>query len=260
MLKKARIVLIIIFIFLPIVLIFLLSFFNQYRYPSLLPSEFSIRNWSDVLADSFVLSSIVQGVVVALGTALFATFCGFLVARAITTSSLGLAKILRKIYSLPLFIPAIALFIGVHQVSIYLSFANTVIGVIFAHSLISIPYCTNICLSYFEGIGVDMEGVARLLGCSNRLLWFRLLIPLMKPAIVLSLSMGFLLSFSEYFATAIIGGGKVVTLSGVLYPLISNGNLQKSSALSVEFVLINLLVFGLADIFVKKRGQKYLYG
>lgn len=258
--NKLRFIFIIICFIIPFILMTTLSIFKQYRYPDLLPKVFSFDNWKDILADQTYTNSIIQSIITAMGASITSTLLGFMLARFLTTSKSMFSKIIRNIYSFPLYIPSMVLFIGVHQMSIYLSIANNIYGVILVHSLISIPYSTNIAIAYFEGISNQLEAIATTLGCNTRKLWSFVLLPLLKPAIVLSLAISFLLSFSEYLATALIGGSNVITLSRVMYPLISNGNLQKGTALSLIFLLVNLIIFCIADFIVKKNKAKgYLY-
>lgn len=170
-------------------------------------------------------------------------------------------KILLLFFSLPLFIPSIALFIGIHKMMIRFSLVNTYLGIIIAHMIISIPYATNISISFFQGISRDMEDVARTLGCTNKNLFVKIMGPLMMPGILLSLSICFLLSFSEYFSVFLIGGGKIITLSMVMFPYISNSDYGNGAAMSLVFMVANLGVFFITDLMIRKKtkGRHYLY-
>jgi putative spermidine/putrescine transport system permease protein len=95
--------------------------------------------------------------------------------------------------------PQYGFFIGVHLMMIQLALINTYLGVILAQMIISIPYATTISMAFYRGISRDMEDLARTLGCSNKKLFLKVMAPLMMPGILLSLSICFVLSFSEYF-------------------------------------------------------------
>jgi putative spermidine/putrescine transport system permease protein len=168
---------------------------------------------------------------------------------------------MKAIYSLPLFIPSVALFVGVHSMMIKFQLINSFTGVVFGHMLVSIPYATSIFISLFQGISSDMEDAAKTLGCKQKMLYSKLLLPLLAPGIYLSFSIGFLISFSEYFSTFLIGGGRVLTLASILYPYISNGDTGNAAALGIVFISINMAVFLFADYVYRKKRKisNYLF-
>ncbi len=120
-------------------------------------------------------------------------------------------------------------------------------------SRIAVFDCISLCAQHRSVVFT----VAALLGASALQKYSRIILPLISGGIALSMSMTFLLSVSEYFATFLIGGGNVLTLSGLLYPYVSNFDLQNAAILCGVFLLIHLTVFFVASAFVKKRS--YLY-
>ena len=71
--------------------------------------------------------------------------------------------------------------------------------------------------------------------------------PLLVPGILSSMCMGFILSYSQYFTTLMVGGGRVKTIALVLVPYIQSGDRALSSVYSVAFVGSALLVFFLFE-------------
>jgi putative spermidine/putrescine transport system permease protein len=64
--------------------------------------------------------------------------------------------------------------------------------------------------------------------------------------------MAFIVSFSQYFITMLIGGGRVVTFAMMLFPYVSSGDRTMAAAWSLVFVLASLLVFVLFDWLVRR--------
>ena len=62
------------------------------------------------------------------------------------------------------------------------------------------------------------------------------MLPLTGPGIVVAGLFAFLLSWSQYLATLIIGGGKVITLPVLLFALIGSGDRPVAAAVSLVFV------------------------
>ncbi len=246
----------------PMMLVLLLSMFSYYRYPLLFPEKFTLEFWKNtMLGNSQFYISVLNSIVVGTLNGILATLVGMMTARAFTKYKFFGDKFIKTIASIPLFIPSIALFMGVHLMMIKLHLINSFTGVVLAHMLVSVPYATNIFISFFMGINPDMENVARTMGCKQTSIYTKILLPLLAPAIYLSFSIGFLISFSEYFSTFLIGGGKVRTLSSMLYPYISNGDTGNAAVLGVIFILVNISVFFIADLLARKKNNtgNYLF-
>ena len=66
------------------------------------------------------------------------------------------------------------------------------------------------------------------------------------------MSMGFILSYSQYFTTLMLGGGRVKTIALVLVPYIQSGDRALASAYSVAFVGSAMIVFVIFEALIKK--------
>lgn len=254
--------LIIVLLLFAMVLTGLLSFFAYYRYPQLLPSQPTFFFWKNVLFENALFpNALLTSVRVGVLSALLATGIGFMSGYGIVLLNWQSKNAVVLLYSLPLLIPITSLFIGVHMVMIALGLSSTLIGVVLAHALIGIPYAINIAISFFSGIPRELVMVAKTLGATKFMRFKHLILPLITPGIAFSLGMTFLISVSDYFATFLIGGGNVLTLSTIYYPLISNADYGHSSVLSIIFLLMNIMVFGVVDYLVKKtiHSEGYLY-
>lgn len=260
--KKIVLMLVGFVIVFPMLMVLLLSFFSYYRYPLLFPRNFTLAFWvNTVLKNKVFLESLLNSIFIGVLNGCLTTLIGMMTARAIVNHEFKGKRFMSLFYSVPLFIPAVALFIGVHLMMIKFSIVNSYGAVVLAHMIISIPYSTSIFISFFTGISRDMENAARTLGCNTVNLYKKILMPLLVPGIALSFSISFLLSISEYFSTFLIGGGRVITLSMVMYPYISNADFGNGSVLGVVFVVINLTVFMMADRFARKslKIENYLF-
>jgi len=260
--KKILLLLISFIILFPTILVLIYSFYNNVRYPVLFPENYTLDFWNDtVFFSPRFYKSILNSIIIGFSTGILATIIGIMTARAIVRYDFFGSKFVKVIFSLPLFIPAIALFMGVHLMMIKLHLINSYPGVVLGHVLISIPYATSIFISFFNGINKDMENVAKTLGCRQPRLYMKILIPLISPGIYLAFSISFLIYFSEYFSTFLIGGGRIITLSSMMYPYISNGDRSNAATLGVVFILVNISVFFLADLLSRKKNkvESYLF-
>ena len=65
--------------------------------------------------------------------------------------------------------------------------------------------------------------------------------------------MSYILSFSQYFLTLLVGSGKVKTLALVMFPYLSSGDRTIASAYGVVFLAATLVVFFLFELLLHKR-------
>ncbi len=70
------------------------------------------------------------------------------------------------------------------------------------------------------------------------------------PGIMSSFSMGFIISYSQYFTTLIIGGGRINTISLVLVPYIQGGDRSLASVYAMAFTLSALGVFAILELLI----------
>ncbi len=245
------------FITTSIILFLCMAFFISYQYPNLLPSGFTLKYVVDMLTGRLFLRSLYSSIILGVCSAFCSTILGFLIARGVVLYGGKYRDVITTFFTLPLFFPAISMFIGIHVIMLKVSVANSFLGILISHLFLSLPYAMNIGISFFSGIPRELETVSILLGADNKGMIKTIILPLIAAGIGLSASLTFLVSVSEYFATFLIGGGSYVTLAGIMYPYISNFDLQNSAVLSMVFIILNLGVFSISGIFIKKRS--YLF-
>ena len=258
--KKAFLILFSISLIIPVLLVIIFSLFTGFKYPDLFPNFFTLKYWGDVfLRNSLFVQSIINSFLVGSLTGIFATVIGFMTGRGVLKFKHN--KFFRLLFSLPLFIPATALFIGVYAILLRFNLINNIPAVVIAHAVICIPYSVHIFISFLMGINPDMEKQARILGGNTFDITKRILIPLLKPAMILSFSISFLISLSEYLSTFLMGGGKVIMISMIMYPYMQNADVQHGSVLAVVFLVINITIFSVAGIITRRKSkiQSYLY-
>ncbi len=89
----------------------------------------------------------------------------------------------------------------------------------------------------FSNYNPEFEDQARSLGASAGDVVLRVMLPLTFPGIVVAGLFSFLLSWSQYLNTLIIGGGKMTTLPILLFSLMGSGDRPVASAVSLVFVV-----------------------
>ena len=91
--------------------------------------------------------------------------------------------------------------------------------------------------------------------------FFKVTLPNLFPVMLSAFSMAFVVSFSQYFLTLMIGGGNVKTFAIVMVPYLGSGERNFASIYSVIFLVIMLLVFGILEWIVGRftKAQEVEY-
>lgn len=90
-------------------------------------------------------------------------------------------------------------------------------------------------------VGNGLEEQARVLGATPWKAFYKVTLPMLAPVMLSSFSMAYIVSFSQYFLTLLIGGGQVKTFTIVMVPLLQGGNRNIASVYSTVFLGVTLL-------------------
>ena len=86
----------------------------------------------------------------------------------------------------------------------YLGLINSYIGLIIIYSSTALPFCIWQMKGYYDTIPPSLEESARLDGCTRLQAFYKVILPLSTPALVITALFSFMASWSEYVVAAII--------------------------------------------------------
>src|SRR5581483_7361132 len=109
-------------------------------------------------------------------------------------------------------VPGLAVVLGIHIVFIRYNLADTPLGVVLVHLIPVLPYMTLVMSSVFANYDTQYEEQARVLGAGPVRTFLLITLPMIFPGVVVGGLFAFLISWSQYILTLLIGGGAVITL------------------------------------------------
>ena len=241
-------------ILLPLTVLILWGFSKRWPWPYVLPTEYSLRGVTYFLtgygnSTKILLYSIWLSFVVTVITLIISVPA----ARALGLYEFKGKGFFKLLVLLPLIISPVAVGIGIQVFFIEIGLANTFLGVVLVHLIPCLPYAIRILTNVFEVLGESMESQARTLGASKMQTFFYVTLPLISPGLISAAGLVFIVSFSQYFLTFIVGGGNVITLSMVMFPFIQSGDRMIASCYSVVFIAAALILL----IVIEKRVKAY---
>lgn len=246
-------------IFIPIAIILIWSFAERWPWPDMLPESYSLRTVGELFSGVSPISELLfSSIILAAAVAVITTLIGIMTARALEFYEFKGKSLIRLGALLPLVVPSTVLAMGLQIVFLRMGLADTFMGVILVHVIIALPYCTMIMTDITRSVGVRYEEQAAVLGAGPLRAFCETSLPMLLPGILSSAAMGFILSYSQYFATLIIGGGQVNTLALVLVPYIQSGDRPLMSVYSVVFVFSALIIFFALEWLMRRSIRRTL--
>jgi arabinogalactan oligomer/maltooligosaccharide transport system permease protein len=171
---------------------------------SLIPPGATLESFRHVLTETDLPLWLFNSLVITVGT----SFVGLLIAA---TSAYAFSRFrfpgrgvgLTLLLATQL-IPAAMLLVPLYILAVQLKLANTYVGMVIALSVTSVPFSIWILKGYYDTVPVELEEAARIDGCSQLEAFWRILLPLSTPALVIVFLFNFLAAWNDYFLARIL--------------------------------------------------------
>jgi putative spermidine/putrescine transport system permease protein len=231
---------------LPLVPLVVWSFSGRWAYPALLPQQTSTRGLG-LLTDP--RSQIGHGLLLSVGigavVAGLACVIGLPAGRAIGLYRFRGRRLVQFLLLGPVIVPGLAVTLGLQVLFIRFGLSGTVPGVVLVQLVPTVPYAATVLGAAFANLDVDYERQARALGAGPVRTTWAVTLPLLRPAIVVAGLFGFLISWSEYVLTLLVGAGQVQTLPLLLFAAIGSSDTTAAASLALLVVGPPLLLVAL---------------
>ncbi len=242
------VLLLLIFLLLPIVSLFLMSFekngsLTLMNYINLFnPSGGLIMkiNMTDVLAESLSIS-------------IPAGFITVILCLIFTTAIKGKKSNLLEIYMLlPIGISIVSLSYGV--LYIFGDSLSQRMIIIIIHSVLAFPISLRLLKYSVDKTPDSLIFIARSLGASRMYAFLTVELPMYSRGIANALSYAIAISLSEITAVMVIGRGGIETIPMTIYKFINNYQFGQALSLSCIYILLLFVLFSIIDRQVLRRS------
>ena len=228
---------------LPLIPLAIWSFSRSWFFPDLLPSRWSMQAWDYALSDtSQVMDSLWITVVISLGATALSILAGVPAGRALGLYNFRGKQLVELMILAPTIVPGIAVVLGIHVIFITMGLTNTVSGVILVHLIPTLPYMVLVMAGIFSNYDPDIEDQARSLGATPLKTFWYITLPAIMPGVIVGALFAFLVSWSQYILTLLIGGGRVVTLPLLLFNFATSGRNDVTGAISMIYIVPGIVI------------------
>lgn len=228
---------------------------DRWSYPAAVPQSWGVDGIRSALAQG-ASPAFLRSLVLGLAVSAIATPLGALAARAMAYHRLPFATAVNAVLFAPLALPAFAAVFGLNVMLLKMHIPPLV-GVTLVLSVYALPYTTYTMRVAYGAHDLAFEDEARTLGASRWQVLARVHLPLLAPALARSAFLAFLVGWSDYLVTLLVGGGMFVTVPLLVASAASGtGNDSVVAVLSMTAVLPPLiLLLGLGLVARKPPGD-----
>ncbi len=204
---------------------------------------FSNQSWLHATANSFIIA--LGTMVVTLLVALPAAF-GFVRYQFRGKSALNLLMMT------PIIVPAVVSALGYYGFLSLMRLVGTHLGMIIAHSVLSIPLAFLVIAAALKGFDRNLERAAMNAGAGPLRTFFWVTLPILRPGILIGALFAFLHSFNEAVVAIFIAGRDAETLPKKMFESI---RLESDPVIAVVSTLLTgaVLIGVIVSLFFRQR-------
>ena len=183
---------------------------------------------------------------VAILTMLVATPFGTMAAYGLFVSGSRYGKAVLFLLMTPMIVPVILIAIGTFYVFGKVGIANSIFGLVLAHTVLSVPIVMIIITSALRTYDLNQERVAQSLGSSRLRAFFEITLPQLKFSVLTAALLAFLTSFDEVIISIFLSGGGNSTLTKQMFSALRDYIDPTIAAISTLMIVLSTgLMLGL---------------
>jgi len=155
-------------------------------------------------------------------------------------------RLIHLVFLSPLFTPVVVIGLGSYLYFAYLGIGGTTLVLVFAHAVMISPFVLIAIMAGLRHIDPTLETAAMLMGASRWMIFGRVVLPQIVPALAAGALLGFLVSFDEvviaYFVTSPVSQTLPVKMYSAIQWEISPVIAAVSTLLTASSLVISLAI------------------
>lgn len=243
--------LIYLFFYTPIIILIIYSF-NNAQY-SLLWHGFTWQWYQELFTDTDLWIATYHSLLLGILSASIATAIGILASVSIYRYRFWGRNFLNALVFILILSPEIVT--GVSLIALF-SLFNLSLGFItllLAHTTFCIPFVMVSLYSRLIGFDKNIFEAAKDLGANDSLIFTRIILPLLWPAVIASWLLSFTLSLDDVIISYFVAGPEFQILPLKIYSMVRSGIKPEINALCTVLVLVTFTLVGLSQLALRKK-------
>ena len=257
--SKIYLALVVLFLYLPIFMLIVLSF-NGTNSTSVIHG-FSFKWYVELFRDEATINALTNTLVLAVTSSIAATVIGTLAAVGIFKMKKGFTKTsIMTVTNIPMMNPEIVTGVSMMLLFVFIGSilgANGVLGfwtLFIAHVTFSLPYVILNVMPKLKQTDPNLAQAAQDLGCTPVKAFLKVVMPSILPGVMAGLVMAFTLSFDDFIISYFVSGPKFQTLPIRIFSMTKKRVTPDMYALSTIMFIVILVLLVLVNV-LQSRGD-----
>lgn len=246
--------LIILFLILPVLIIIPMSFSSS-QYIEFPPPGFSTKWYETFFNSPKWMDALTNSIEIGIITTILALILGVLVAEGIHKSNFKGKGIVTEFFMMPMLVPAIIIGIAIYRFESDYGFNGTIFGLIIAHTVLAIPFVIRTVLASLSGLNPNYELAAQNLGANKVQTFFKVTLPIIRPALFSGAMFAFATSFDEVVVSQFLCGVVIKTLPKVMWDGLNqqlDPTITPIASIVIIVITVLMVIANAKDIFGTK--------
>lgn len=167
-----------------------------------LPTEISFQNFIDICSAPNFVAQLTNSIIVAAVTTLLGVFISCTAAYAFSRFRFPGRRAGLMAFLVTQMFPGTLMMIPLYVVLDRLGLLDNIAGLILVYSTTAIPFCVWMLKGYFDTIPKAIEESALMDGAGQFTIFWRIIVPLSRPAIAVTALFSFMTAWNEYILAA----------------------------------------------------------
>ena len=257
--SKIYLALVVLFLYLPILMLIVLSF-NGTNSTSVIHG-FSFKWYVELFRDEATINALTDSRLLAVASSIAATVIGTLAAVGIFKMKKGFTKTsIMTVTNIPMMNPEIVTGVSMMLLFVFIGSilgANGVLGfwtLFIAHVTFSLPYVILNVMPKLKQTDPNLAQAAQDLGCTPVKAFLKVVMPSILPGVMAGLVMAFTLSFDDFIISYFVSGPKFQTLPIRIFSMTKKRVTPDMYALSTIMFIVILVLLVLVNV-LQSRGD-----
>lgn len=176
-----------------------------YVNPFGLPKEWVFNNYGDALEKFNFPRYLGNSVIYSVSTIIITVLLGSMLAYCISRMKWKYKNVALSYISMGLIVPVQVVIVPILIMTNKMGLKGTHIGLIMPYSAFALSSCVLMLYAFFRGLPVELEEAACIDGCNIFQTFFKIIIPVIRPAIATQCVLIFMNTYNEFFLAFILG-------------------------------------------------------
>ncbi|AZO37464.1 MAG: ABC transporter permease subunit [Mesorhizobium sp.] len=253
-LGRLYIVLLLAFLYLPIVIMAAMSFNASPFYQ--LPFEWTTDWYQSLWQNDQLIAATWNSIEIAVITTLISTVLGSMASLALYRYEFHGKKVLQALLFPPIAIPWLITGTAMLIFFFGVGIGRGLVAILLGHVALALPYVIVVVSARLQTFAPELEEAARSLGANQWQVTMRVTLPWIMPGVIAGGLFAFAVSFDQFVVSYFLSTPGQTTLPVEIYAAIRKGFTPEINAVSTIIIVVSMALMLLTARFFKFGGEK----